>query len=261
MWNNVCLRCAFVLLLSWCLCGLLPAQKLLLSPQRLHRLQLDRQRQTVRWTNFETRVQSDADSPERGFELALYYAVTQDAKRGREAVAWAVAHPCESRQVALVLDWAGDLISPEKRRSLAGAPCPAKPSDAIAARDALFLQIATGQDPEQFIDGSRTKLLEWLQNGGFTNAAELYAMCEYLSAVRSAQHLDLREEAAQFFSTLPSELLLSLKPAAVEHPDEMTHLAALAMVGLDPNLPGLSIPAGMGHGRAADDPRRPRRGV
>jgi hypothetical protein len=238
LWNNVCLRCAIVLLLSWCVCGLLPAQKLLLNPQRLRRLQRDHERQTARWVNFETRVRSVADSPERGFELALYYAVTHDPKRGREAVDWALAHSCDARQVALVLDWAGDLVSPDQQRSLVGAVCPAKPSDTIAARDALFLKIATGQSPEQFIAGTRTRLLDWLQSGGFTDAAELYAMCEYLSAVRSAEHLDLRRDAAQFFSTLPAELLLSLKPAAVERPDRMTHLAALAMVGLDPNLPG-----------------------
>ena len=56
-------------------------------------------------------MQTVADSPERGFELALYYAITEEEAKGREAVEWVLAHPCEQRQVALVLDWAGQLIS------------------------------------------------------------------------------------------------------------------------------------------------------
>src|SRR5690242_1438062 len=76
--------------------------QLLLGPKLLRRLQRDRQRETVRWLNFEKRVQTAPDSPERGFELALYYAVTRDPQRGREAVQWALTHPCERRQTALV---------------------------------------------------------------------------------------------------------------------------------------------------------------
>jgi hypothetical protein len=37
---------------------------------------------------------------------------------------------------------------------------------------------------------------------------------------------------------LPTEFLLGLPPDQVEHPDWQTHIAALAMIGLDPNLAG-----------------------
>ena len=73
--------------------------KLLLTPQRLRRLQRDRERQTVRWLNFENRVESVPESPERGFELALYYAVTHDEKQGREAVQWALTLSAQQTQV------------------------------------------------------------------------------------------------------------------------------------------------------------------
>jgi hypothetical protein len=46
---------------------------LLLTPRLVRRLTRDQTRQTVRWQNFEKRVQTVPDSPERGFELALYY--------------------------------------------------------------------------------------------------------------------------------------------------------------------------------------------
>lgn len=232
------MRCAVVLLLGCLACGLLPAQKLLLTPQRLRRLQRDRERATARWVNFDNRVESAAESPERGFELALYYAVTQDPKRGREALEWAVAHPCERRQTALVLDWAGPLASSNQRKALTDASCPAEPTNsATSVRDTLFLKIAAGEDPEPLIDKSQKELLASLENGGFQNSTELYAACEYLTAARSAEHVDLRENAAQFFINLPAELLLSLKPPNVEQPQAMMHLAALALVALDPNLP------------------------
>lgn len=186
------------------------APKWLLTSQRLRRLQRDRERQTVRWSNFKARVQSVPDSPERGFELALYYAVTQDHSRGREAIAWALSHNCDPSQIPFVVDWAGDLMNEGERRKLTGS-CPL---------------------------ADQRSALSSLQNGGFRDARVLYAACEYLMTVRAAQHTDLRQNAPQFFSQLPVEFLLSLKPAQIEHPDWMTHIAALALVALDPNLEG-----------------------
>ncbi|HEX3681177.1 MAG TPA: hypothetical protein VHU83_01450 [Bryobacteraceae bacterium] len=181
---------------------------LLLTPQHLKRLQRDRQRQTVRWLNFENRVQSVPDSPQRGFELALYYAITHDQARGREAIAWALAHPCDPRQTPQILDWSGDLISESERAKIpACQPAP-----------------------------TAENLLTALQNGAFRDAPTLYAACEYLMTVRATEHTDLRQNAPQFFSRLPVEFLLSLKPAQIDHPDWMTHIAALALVALDPNL-------------------------
>lgn len=179
------------------------APKLLLTPQRLRRLQRDRERQTVRWQNFEARVESVPDSPERGFELALYYAITGDEKRGREAVQWALTHQCDWRQVPFILDWTSELPSAEERRTLESRRCPADPFAGDAALDSLDV-------------------------GGFLDAQTLYAACEYLVAMRRAP--------PRFFDRLPIEFLLSLRPEQVEHPDWLTHIAALAMVAADPNL-------------------------
>ena len=66
-----------------------PEPKLLLTSKLSKRLMRDRERNTPRWVNFENRVKSVPDSSERGFELALYFAITKDASRGHEAVAWA----------------------------------------------------------------------------------------------------------------------------------------------------------------------------
>ena len=210
--------------------------KLLLSPQRLRRLQRDRERQTERWLNFENRVNSVPDSPERGFELALYYAVTQDKDRGSQAVSWALAHPCEQRQVALVLDWAADQVSDIQRKQLQKAACNSAHGGAIASRDALFMQVAGDEDVDELVDRTSKPLLAELQSGNWQNGADLYAAFEYLHVVRSVERTDLRLSCPQFFLSLPAALLLSLKPEQISHPDWHIHIAALALVALDTNL-------------------------
>jgi hypothetical protein len=209
---------------------------LLLNSQRLRRLKRDRTRQTVRWVNFENRVQTVPDSPERGFELALYYAVTGDEARGREAIAWALQHP-DHRQIALVLDWCGPLLTDEQRKQLiAHAPTVAVYSSAPPARDSYFMSLASGHVPPTYTDVQTRSFIDNLQRGAFSDSEQLYAACEFLMAYRASQRVDLRESAVHFFADLPTEFLLSLKPDKAEHPDWMTHIAALALVAVDPNL-------------------------
>jgi hypothetical protein len=213
--------------------------QLLLTPQRTKRLKRDRERQTTRWQNFEARVKTVPDSPERGFELALYYAATEDEARGKEAIAWALAHPCDRRQVALVLDWCGGLVSEEDRGKLKAASCPTQRDlDAKAFRDEAFSRLANGEDIAPLVEASKKSLIPRLAGGAFQDAAELYAACEFFSVARTATRTDLREEDRQFFSELPAEVLLALKPGELERPAKMVHLAALALIGLDPNLAG-----------------------
>jgi hypothetical protein len=211
--------------------------QLLLTAQRLRRLKRDRERQTARWTNFENRVNAAPESVERGFELALYYAVTGDEARGKEAVRWALAHPCERRQAALVMDWTGGLASAAELKELTTHACPgAKAGSAEAFRDAAFLKIVAGEDLSSLVEESRKSLIPKLADGGFLDAKELYAACEYMAAVRTGARIDLREDQSVFFLHLPEQFLLAMPPAKLEKPDEIAHLAALALISLDPNL-------------------------
>jgi hypothetical protein len=211
--------------------------QLLLTAQRLRRLKRDRERQTQRWVNFENRVNSMPDSPERGFELALYYAVTGDGARGKEAVQWALAHGCERRQAALVLDWTGPLIAVADRSKLAAQNCPDRGlQNPTSLRDAVFLKIAAGEDISKLVEDSRKQITAFLADGGFQDAGQLYAASEYVMAVRDARHVDVREDDSTFFLQLPVEFLLALKPGQLDHPGWMTHVAALALVAVDPNL-------------------------
>ena len=200
--------------------------KLLLTPQRLKRLKRDRDRQTQRWLNFEERVKNVPDSPERGFELALYYAITKDQARAREAMEWARAHTCKYRQVALIRDWVNDLPG---EKNWSAQSCPESKSGPLAAlRDSLFTHVTDSET-----DGK--KLIQTLLITDLANAGEVYAAAEYLAVTKATAHTDFRQDAPQFFNSLPIQFLLNLKPEQVEHPDWMTHIAALALVSLDPN--------------------------
>ncbi len=219
-----------------------PAALLLLTPKLLRRLQRDRERQTVRWANFEKRVQIVPESPERGFELALYYAVTHDRSRGDEAIRWALDHKRLDHQVALILNWVADLISPEQQQRLKNFANPhvgtgPAPVPELVLRDQLFATIAKGTGFEAAQSDSQNKLLvSDLRKPSAIDPQALYASVEYLMAMRSFTHSDLREVDPHFFSMLPKKVLLSLRPEQADHPDWMVHIAALALVTLDPNL-------------------------
>lgn len=202
---------------------------LLLTPQRLKRLKREQERQADRWLNFEDRVKNVLDSPERGFELALYYAITADEESGKQAIAWAQQHPCEQRQFALVRDWVGDPVQNGGRplpNCSDGGPKSLKP-----VRDDFFMSIAFGNSPT-----TKPPNISAAEEMVLANPNELYALCEYLIAMRDNEHTDLREQASEFFLKLPTEFMLSRTPQAAQRPDWITHVAALALVALDPNL-------------------------
>ena len=236
-----------VCLLLWIGASGSPAQNpdhgyaLLLTPPRLKRLQRERERQTPRWINFQKRVESVPDSPERGFELALYYAATGDQARGREAVEWAKQHPCDQRQVALVADWVSDLIPKDQRQSLLhGSLCTGlhEGNQLFLARDALFMAVAGGGSTANAYQDAWSRLRPEMETSALSQPSELYALCEYLMTVRALGHVDLRQDDTTFFRLIPREFLLGLKPSQIQHPDWMAHIAALALVSVDPNLEG-----------------------
>jgi hypothetical protein len=196
---------------------------LLLNSRLLRRLKRDAERQTPRWTAFETRVKTVPDSTERGFELALYAVVAGDSSRSQEAVSWAASHPCELRQTALIADWLGT----KPKQGCVGTS---------SLRDQAFQRIVSGLDVTSLAQAARDKLVPSLARDGVPNMSNLYAAIELIDALRSNGAADIRSEEANFFQHLAVEFLLGLKPAQVLKPDWITHIAALALVALDPNL-------------------------
>lgn len=231
------------------------APRLLLTPQRLKRLKRDRERQTVRWQNFEQRVQNEPNSPERGFELALYYAVTGNAKAGRAAVEWLRTHPADMRQQALVLDWCPEFVTNDDRKKSVFVVT-GNVNNARVVRDNVFGNIAIGNLRKDILPPSSWNAqLSYLRSGNY-DAESLYAIFELIDVYRTNFRTDLREQDPKLFSDFPVEYLLSMKPEQLERPNWKLRMAGLAMVTIDPNLPKAQFVQGW----AMEEPRMVRDG-
>src|SRR3974390_2613322 len=93
--------------------------RLMLRPRRLRLLKRERDRQSMRWEEFNLLMSGHAQMPEPGFASALYYAITGDAGAARQAIEWA-ASASDSRQVSLVFDWCQPAMSPTDVKAFAG---------------------------------------------------------------------------------------------------------------------------------------------
>jgi hypothetical protein len=225
------------------------APRLLLSASHLRRLERDRERQTERWINLSQRVAAAADSPERGFELALVYAVTHEEAAAEEAIRWAASHPLEYRQIALIADWCGDRLPAGERTTIldaaweratkAQADLPGSSPELGRYRDVVFLNIARSGVPPPDLQSWWTRTMMRAKERGWAwlyKPEELYALAEIIIAVRESTRTDLRSNSSRQFETLPTLFLLSLHPAQVEAPSWQLRAAALALVEVDPNL-------------------------
>jgi hypothetical protein len=258
MWNNVELRPLILLLLILAPAISLLAQHphLLLTPRRLHRLKLDAQRQTERWTNFEKRVKTVSESPERGFELALYSRVTDDAVSCQEAIKWGLTHVQDVRQNALIVDWCRDALTGDQETALLPNARETGSSPFRNARDRFFARVAGGKASLDRARALWKELLPLVQRDPRLDARDLYGLYEFLDAVNTNFRTDLRQDDAKLFADLPTILLLSQQPAQMEKPAWRTRLAGLMMVNLDPNLQASSFVQGW----AMEDPKMVREG-
>ena len=229
---------------------------LLLTGKRLHRLKLDSGRRTERWVNFERRVKTVPDSPERGFELALYSAVTGEASSCIDAWKWVSAHPSEYRQRAIVVDWCRATLDGSTMKNVALPPASDAGRPFSHARDLLFSQIARGEATRESVQAQWSHLLPLIQHDPRSCLAEFYALFEFLDAARQSFRSDLRQDDAHLFANLPYVFLLSLKPGELENPGWLTRAGGLMMVNLDPNLQGSSFVQGW----ALEDPKMVREG-
>src|SRR6476646_9548527 len=64
--------------------------RIFLRPQRLRLLRRERDRQSLRWQQFQLLMAGKAPMPEPGFANALYYQAGGNAAYGKQAIAWAL---------------------------------------------------------------------------------------------------------------------------------------------------------------------------
>ncbi|MFN0106505.1 MAG: hypothetical protein ACKV2U_30985 [Bryobacteraceae bacterium] len=195
--------------------------RLFLNARRLRLLKRERERTSVRWTQFETLVAGKAQMAEPGLAHALYHIVSGSPEFGKQAVEFAFRTK-DIRQQAIVLDWCQPLFSEvqsklltARLRQVLAAP-PAK-RDIAAMRDRALAAVAIGhkEELERLVKvWWRGEVAPGLRNGAYRYTREdSYALFELLHAIRDGIQIDLREDAPRYFKELPAYHILSYYPA------------------------------------------------
>jgi hypothetical protein len=242
--------------------------RLFLSAQRLRLLQRERERNSMRWEQFDLLISGQARMPEQGFALALYYRVSGDTQAGLRAVQWALGPASDLRQLALVFDWCQPLLDEQQSRALVlklqqGLQQAPRAKTVAEIRSRVLAAVALADHlpntPELTLQSAvqqwwNGQIIPALKRGN--NALprdDLYALLEMLHALRDNLELDLREPLPAFFKQLPLYHLISYYPASypageneyripagkLGEPDlrraALSRATELAMLAYDPN--------------------------
>ncbi len=214
--------------------------RLLLRPRRLRLLKRERDRQSMRWEQFQTLMAGQAQMPEPGFALALYYAVTGEPAYAKRAIAWAESS-VDVRQVALVYDWCHDALTPVQDKAIAAklskaAVALAAKADLPSIRDRAFAAIAIADVDAATSTNAMRDIVQnaWRQRevpilrAGSTmpSVDDIAALYELLHAVRDNLNIDLRENAGAWFHELPPLHLLQHYPAPYPAPENEYRIPA-----------------------------------
>jgi len=171
----------------------------------------------------ETLIAGGAQMKEPGFAEALVFATTDDKSAARRALRSAG----DVRQAAFVLDWCRDALSGDERQALAKRLASELASDSAtdiaAVRNRVLAAIAIADyDPIASERTLQRVVADWwrrqtapaLRSGGRTfTYAELYPFFEILHAIRDNLNIDLREDATDYFKSLPLWYLTGFYPA------------------------------------------------
>lgn len=201
--------------------------RLFLRAQRLRLLKRERERQSMRWRQFETLVKGSVQMPEPGFALALYAAISGDQAAARQAIAWALGTGGKDvRQLALVYDWCQDALTQDQSAALSlkiRSSLSQPPSSLAGYRDRVLGALAIADEashPEEVllretVDGwFRAEFAPALAGGRtMLPAPEAYPLAELMHAIRDNLNLDLREAAPAYFRVLPEYMVLVNYPA------------------------------------------------
>jgi hypothetical protein len=207
------------------------APRLLLTPQRLRLLQRERERQSPRWEQFDALMSGGASMAEPGFAWALYYQVARQPAAAKQAIDWALGPGSDLRQLALVFDWCGPVLT-------------AAQSDRLASKIQAGLADTSANTSANDVRGQSARVLaavalaDRLPDQGNAILSEItqkwwraqivpklaagqpaipreqrYALYEMLHVLRDNVKIDLRESAPGYFKGLPLAHLTGHYPA------------------------------------------------
>jgi hypothetical protein len=201
--------------------------RLFLRAQRLRLLKRERERQSMRWTQFEALIKGDAQMPEPGFAFALYHAVTGDASAGKRAVDWALAPAADVLQSAYVFDWCQDILTPPQSKVLAAkltaAARDTSMKDIRSVRTRALAAIAAADETGDRAESAVRDIIQrWWgkqmapqlnQGRDIAPGEDTFAVLELMHAIRDNTTIDLRTSAPDYFKQLPVFYVTSHYPA------------------------------------------------
>ncbi len=235
--------------------------RLLLTKQRLRLLQREKERDSVRWQQFDALVSEGAPMPEAAVVQALYFQVSGNAAAGKKAVEWALSDSAtDLRQLALVFDWCGKAMTPSQTDRLSAKieKAISPPREDLPGQEARALAaIAIADRLKDQGESVLKPLVETWWRGGADKKGprgQEYPLLELLHAIRDNVTVDLRESAPVYFKELPIDHLMGHYPAPLRGADNdlmipvysgagdpdpkeavWSRAAGLAMVAYDPN--------------------------
>ncbi len=208
--------------------------RLLAPARRLRLLQRERERQSIRWLQFDALMGTGAEMPEKGFAHALYFLAGGGQAHGRQAIQWALGPGGDLRQLALVFDWCQRLLTAAERDRLAGKiraqlELAALDETVPVLRSRLMAAVALAGHQEGVAEPVLRKTVdEWwrgqvipaLRAGRNVVAQEdFYPLIELFHVVRDNFEIDLREGYPKYFANLPLFHILAHYPAPYPAPE------------------------------------------
>jgi hypothetical protein len=202
--------------------------RIFLRPQRLRLLRRERERQSLRWEQFDTLWNGNAPFPELGWVAALRYQIAQDEAAGRTAISWALSPSAtDVRQLAIIADWCQPIISKADQTRLyarlqrtASGPAPKTLSD---ARTVAMAAVAISENQPDVAEKALRGVFETFWLGSFIPSIreakarvpnnEACALMELMHVVRDNINFDLRETFPAWFKEYPVIHLMAHYPA------------------------------------------------
>ncbi|HZL57176.1 MAG TPA: hypothetical protein VFC21_08855 [Bryobacteraceae bacterium] len=202
--------------------------RIFLRPARLKLLRRERERQSLRWEQFDTLWNGNAPFPELGFAAALRYRIAEDDAAGRSAISWALSVPAtDVRQIAIIADWCAPLLAKADQSRLfaklqraAAGPAPKTIGE---ARGVAMAAVVLSEAQPELAEKTLRAVFENFWLGSFIASireararvpnGDACAMMELLHVFRDNINFDLRDTFPAWFKEYPVIHLMAHYPA------------------------------------------------
>lgn len=192
--------------------------RLFLRTQRLRLLKRERQRESLRWMQFESLILGKTTMAEGGFSNALYSQIAEKPEYCQEAAKQAGK---DLRQLAIVFDWCDAKPLAGSIRQIADALASA--NDVPSVRSRALAAIALSEaEPDWSESIMKDVIIRWwrgvmvpsIRDGKPVRREDFYALFELMHVVKDNLNIDLRDPVQGFFRDLPVFHMISHYPAA-----------------------------------------------